>query len=131
LNNAKNALSIAEQFINIPQDLIDAQELVEGQISEKQMVLYLTLFYNAFSDKDNSMSRESIISRIRDLEKNLQVNTNDRDHVLGVTNDLEQKKTYLTQTITTTKEERDHLSSWKKQKEEEWKIAREEMLKKK
>jgi len=48
---------------------------------------------------------------------------------LGVTNDLEQKKTYLTQTITTTKEERDHLSSWKKEKEEEWKIAREEMIK--
>jgi len=71
LNNAKNALSLAEQFINIPQDLIDAQELVEGQISEKQMVLYLTLFYNAFSDKDNSMSRETIFSRIRDLEKKI------------------------------------------------------------
>jgi len=64
------------------------------------------------------------------LDKNLHTNTNDRDHLIGVTNDLDQKKTYLTETITTVREERDNLSKWKKEKEEEWKLAREEMLRK-
>jgi len=94
------------------------------------MVLYLTLFYNAFSDKDNSMSRDNILQKIRELEKELHIDTNDRDHVLGVTHELENKKLFLTQSIVTTRTERDSLFAWKKEKEEEWRIERETLLKK-
>jgi len=114
LNNARSALQLAEQFINIPQDLIEAQELVEGQVSEKQMVLYLTLFYNAFSDKDNLMSRESVLSKIRELENELNNSTADRDHMLGVTGELEDRKITLTQELESVSVERDGLAAWKK-----------------
>jgi len=129
LNNARSALQLAEQFINIPQDLIEAQELVEGQVSEKQMVLYLTLFYNAFSDKDNLMSRESILSKIRELENELNNSTADRDHMLGVTGELEDRKVTLTQELETVSFERDDLAAWKKRMEEEWRLEKEHLAK--
>jgi len=113
LHNAMTALQLAEQYIQIPQELLDAQELVEGSVSEKQMVLYLTLFYNAFSDKDNLMSRDSIVNKIKELERELERLMNERDRLLYVTNELEGKKVVLTQSLESTTFERDDLSDWK------------------
>jgi len=128
LNNVKFALEMAEQNIQIPRELLDAEELISGGVSEKQMVIYLTLFYNAFSDKDNTMSRESIVSRIKDLERELEMLTNDRNKLRDVTFDLEGKTTNLEQNVVTVTHERDELSAWQKKKSQEWKIERQGML---
>jgi hypothetical protein len=129
LTNTKTALLLAEEHVKIPQELIDAQELVEGQVGEKQMVLYLTLFYNAFSDKDNVMSREGIVAKIKELEHELSHLTHDKSKLLDTTSDLEARTLTLEQTVTTVTHERDDLSKWKKTKEQEWKIEREDLLK--
>jgi len=128
LHNAVTALQLAEQYIQIPQELLDAQELVEGGVSEKQMVLYLTLFYNAFSDKDNSMSRDSILNRIKELERELERLLNERDRLFIVTTELEGKRVVLTQNLETTTYERDELSEWKSKKSDEWMKEREDLL---
>jgi len=128
LTNAKIALELAEQHIQIPKELIDAQELIEGGVSEKQMVLYLTLFYNAFSDKDNTMSRESIVGRIKDLERELDKLTHDRNKLRDQTSDLDGRTLTLEQTLETVSHQRDDLSEWKKIKSEEWRIEKEGML---
>jgi len=126
--NSKVALELAEQYMQIPRELIDAQELVDGQVSDKQMVLYLTLFYNAFSDKDNVMSRENIVGRIRDLERELDHLTNDRNKLIDQTQDLDGRTITLEQTLVTISHQRDELSEWKRIKAEEWRIEKEAML---
>jgi len=116
LTNVKYALEMGEQHIQIPKELLDAEELTNGGVSEKQLVLYLTLFYNAFSDKDNTMSRESIVSRIKDLERELEILTHDRNKLRDITTDLEGRTTTLEQSVETITHERDELSQWRKKK---------------
>jgi len=126
--NVKVALELAEQNIQIPKELLDVQELIEGQVSDKQMVLYLTLFYNAFSDKDNTMSRESIVNKIKNLERDLEKLQNERNKLLESTSDLDGRTVTLEQTLVTVTHQRDDLSEWKRIKSEEWRIEKEGLL---
>jgi len=68
--NCKDAFTIAEDKMNIPA-IIDYQDLANGQCGEKQLVLYLSLMYNAYKEKDLGMTRDSLAKRAQDLESKL------------------------------------------------------------
>jgi len=95
-NTAKTALSIAETKINIPSDVIDVDELISGQISEKNLVLYTTLFYNAFSDKVSLSSRESLIRRLHQLEEEIEILSQEKNKLEEQKKSLEERKYRLT-----------------------------------
>jgi len=91
-NTAKTALSIAETKINIPSDVIDVDELTSGQISDKNLVLYTTLFYNAFSDKVSLTSRESLVRRLHQLEEEIEILMQEKSKLEQNKKALEEKK---------------------------------------
>eukprot|EP01126_Amoeba_proteus_P030586 TRINITY_DN301_c0_g1_i33.p1 TRINITY_DN301_c0_g1~~TRINITY_DN301_c0_g1_i33.p1 ORF type:complete len:107 (+),score=34.41 TRINITY_DN301_c0_g1_i33:176-496(+) len=64
-------MAIAEEKMNIPA-IIDGDELAEGNVSDKQMVLYLSLLYNAFTEKNKGQTVESLMNKIKDQEVYLQ-----------------------------------------------------------
>jgi len=72
--NCKSGLEIAEEKMGIPA-IIDYQELASGQCSEKNLVLYLSLMYNAYKEKNLGMTQESILRRIKELEEKLRILT--------------------------------------------------------
>eukprot|EP01126_Amoeba_proteus_P030587 TRINITY_DN301_c0_g1_i6.p2 TRINITY_DN301_c0_g1~~TRINITY_DN301_c0_g1_i6.p2 ORF type:complete len:104 (+),score=17.73 TRINITY_DN301_c0_g1_i6:425-736(+) len=56
-------MAIAEEKMNIPA-IIDGDELAEGNVSDKQMVLYLSLLYNAFTEKNKGQTVESLMNKV-------------------------------------------------------------------
>lgn len=68
--NCRTALKLAEQSMNIP-GIIDGDELADGYVGDKQLVLYLSLMYNAFTDKQKGDSVESLASRLKEREAHL------------------------------------------------------------
>jgi len=128
LRNAKAALQIAEDKIKIPQELIDPEELVSGQISDKNLVLYMTLFYNAFSDKDSLSSRESLVRRLHQLEEQIETVLNEKDSLELRKKSLEETRFNLTNGLNLTTSERDELLKWKELNEEEWAREKKAML---
>jgi len=73
LSNCNEALKLGESVIGIPGDLIEAAELAEGKVSDGNMVLYLSLVYNAYKEKYQGQTKETILKRIADLEARLKV----------------------------------------------------------
>jgi cortexillin 1/2 len=47
LENAETAFEFAEKQMGVPK-LLDAQELVDGRVDERSIVLYVSLFFHAF-----------------------------------------------------------------------------------
>jgi len=66
--NCATAFTISEQKLNIP-SLIDPLEMSQGKTSDKNIVLYLSLWYNAFKEKNQGVSREELARRIAELEE--------------------------------------------------------------
>jgi len=60
LPNCELALQLAEQHVKLPNGLIEPNELADGSCSEKNLVLYLSLFYNSFKEKSASNTKESL-----------------------------------------------------------------------
>jgi chromosome segregation ATPase len=69
LPNCEKALKLAEDHVKLPSGLIEPDELANGTVSEKNLVLYLSLFYNSFKDKSASNTKESLEKRLKDLEE--------------------------------------------------------------
>jgi len=113
MKNAKHALQLAEEKIKIPSELIDPEELVTGQISDKNLVLYSTLFYNAFSDKNSLTSRESLIRRLHQLEEQIEVVLGEKEGLEYKKTSLEEKKSKLTNELDIITTERDEILNWK------------------
>jgi len=67
LTNCERALNLAEEHVKLPNGLIEPNELAEGTCSEKNLVLYLSLFYNSFKEKSASNTKESLEKRLKDL----------------------------------------------------------------
>jgi hypothetical protein len=123
-NTAKTALSIAEAKINIPSDVIDVDELVSGQISDKNLVLYTTLFYNAFSDKVSLSSRESLIRRLHQLEEEIEVLSGEKGKLEQQKKILEDKRHKLSDVLKVVTTEKDELLRWKHTNTEGWETER-------
>jgi len=111
---------LLKKKINIPSELIDPEELITGQISDKNLVLYLTLFYNAFSDKDSMNSRESLIRRLHQLEEQIETVLNEKESLETRRSSLEEAKLNLSNELDLLTTERDELKKWKEFTEEEW-----------
>jgi len=74
-NKAKNCevgLTLSEEKAKIP-ILIDPLELADGKVDEKNMVLYFSLWYNAFKEQQSGDSRESLLRKIKELEEKLRL----------------------------------------------------------
>jgi len=69
LSNCELALQLAEEHVKLPNGLIEPNELADGSCSEKNLVLYLSLFYNSFKEKSASNTKESLEKRLKDLEE--------------------------------------------------------------
>eukprot|EP01125_Pyxidicula_operculata_P010718 TRINITY_DN352_c1_g1_i1.p1 TRINITY_DN352_c1_g1~~TRINITY_DN352_c1_g1_i1.p1 ORF type:complete len:878 (-),score=240.74 TRINITY_DN352_c1_g1_i1:124-2757(-) len=89
--NCESAVKLAEKYIGIPSDLIDPDELSKGKTSEKNLVLYLSLFENAFKDRVVVQTTESLESKIRSLEAQLS-KLNSENHTLKSENNALQEK---------------------------------------
>ena len=68
LKNCTDGLKIGEEKANVPA-LMEAGELSAGKVSEKNLVLYYSLWFNAFKDRDAGVSKESLIKKIKELEE--------------------------------------------------------------
>lgn len=67
-HNCHTAFTIAEEKLNIP-SLIEPAELAAGQTSEKNIVLYLSLWHNAWKELNQGLSKEDLMRRIAELEE--------------------------------------------------------------
>jgi hypothetical protein len=70
LKNCTDGLKIGEEKANVPA-LMEAGELSAGKVSEKNLVLYYSLWFNAFKDRDAGVSKESLIKKIKELEERI------------------------------------------------------------
>ena len=68
LKNCTDGLKIGEEKANVPA-LMEAGELSNGKVSEKNLVLYYSLWFNAFKDRDAGVSKESLLKKIKELEE--------------------------------------------------------------
>jgi len=65
LHNCEKALSLAENHVKIPAGILESVALSEGSVSESNLVLYLSLFYNSFKEKFASNTKESLEKKIK------------------------------------------------------------------
>jgi len=70
LKNCTDGLKIGEEKANVPA-LMEPGELASGKVSEKNLVLYYSLWFNAFKDRDAGVSKESLIKKIKELEERI------------------------------------------------------------
>jgi cortexillin 1/2 len=57
LENAETAFEFAEKQMGVPK-LLDAQELVDGRVDERSIVLYVSLFFHAFVSQQEKRKLE-------------------------------------------------------------------------
>jgi len=99
LNNCTEALKLGESVIGIPGDLIDPAELSEGKVSDGNMVLYLSLLYNAYKEKNQGQTKESIMKQITDLEARLKELIIENEELKSVKGTVELKVRDLTEKL--------------------------------
>eukprot|EP01127_Copromyxa_protea_P013015 TRINITY_DN344_c0_g2_i1.p1 TRINITY_DN344_c0_g2~~TRINITY_DN344_c0_g2_i1.p1 ORF type:complete len:583 (-),score=173.78 TRINITY_DN344_c0_g2_i1:120-1868(-) len=130
--NCKTALNLANEKMGIP-GIIDADELADGYVGDKQLVLYLSLMYNAFTDKTKGASVESLAAKLTEREAHLRVlkeeNLKLKENIEILTNNLallqsQYDETYSNHTNLSlaSKETEEKLTALK----EEWDSCREQ-----
>jgi len=70
LKNCTDGLKIGEEKVNVPA-LMEPGELSAGKVSEKNLVLYYSLWFNAFKGRDAGVSKESLLKKIKELEEKI------------------------------------------------------------
>lgn len=74
LENIEYAFNTAEKVLGIPQ-LLDAQELLDGTVDERSVVLYVSLYFHAYvsAQEKNKIEGEkkAITEKVTDLETQL------------------------------------------------------------
>eukprot|EP01130_Rhizamoeba_saxonica_P000578 TRINITY_DN10545_c0_g1_i1.p1 TRINITY_DN10545_c0_g1~~TRINITY_DN10545_c0_g1_i1.p1 ORF type:complete len:526 (-),score=188.33 TRINITY_DN10545_c0_g1_i1:49-1626(-) len=125
--NCTQALTIAEDEINIPM-LLEADELAAGEASDKSVVLYLTLLYNAFSEKNQVMGTEQLLERIEELEELYEVLSVAKEDLDERTTILKEENTGLNGTFETLTVETSELQQSSNKAREDWTNERAELL---
>jgi DNA repair exonuclease SbcCD ATPase subunit len=74
VGNCSVGLKTGEEKCNVPA-LMEAGELASGKVSEKNLVLYVSLWFNAFKELDAGASKESLMKRIKELEEKIRLLT--------------------------------------------------------
>jgi len=95
LENCQAAVSLAQQHAHIP-DIIDPEELSSGKLEDKNLVLYLSLFYNAFKDKSSGETRESLLKRLQELEEKFRLLSQENEELKQSRSNLEHTARDLT-----------------------------------
>jgi predicted RNase H-like nuclease (RuvC/YqgF family) len=74
IENIEHAFNTAEKVLGIPQ-LLDAQELLDGTVDERSIVLYVSLYFHAYvsAQEKNKIEGEkkAITEKVTDLETQL------------------------------------------------------------
>jgi len=77
VENLNKAFEVAEQHMGIPK-LLEAPDVAEGQIDERSMVLYISLFFHAFVAQEQQKALLGEKDRIESEMKGLQGSLQDR-----------------------------------------------------
>jgi len=78
LDNCKAALSLSETRADVPA-IIDPEDLASGNASEKELVLYLSLWYKMFKEKQINVSGEALNKKMVDMDTQLKVLTEENE----------------------------------------------------
>eukprot|EP01128_Nolandella_sp_AFSM9_P012425 TRINITY_DN926_c0_g1_i1.p1 TRINITY_DN926_c0_g1~~TRINITY_DN926_c0_g1_i1.p1 ORF type:complete len:540 (+),score=215.52 TRINITY_DN926_c0_g1_i1:32-1621(+) len=108
LGNCEVGLTTGEEKANVPA-IVDADELASGKVSEKNLVLYLSLWFNAFKEKDAGLSKDMLIKRIKQLEEQVRVLTAENLALKGDKGNLEVTVTELTAKLSELQSKHDAL----------------------
>jgi len=119
VHNCVLALQLGESVVGIPGDIIDPNELADGSISDNNMVLYLSLMYNAYKEKYQGQTKESILKRIEELEARLKVLIVENEDLKSRKGDVELSLKDLSKKLDFVTEEKQTLLVSKEQKETE------------
>jgi len=119
LVNCERALGLAEEFVKLPAGLIEPNELADGSCSEKNLVLYLSLFYNSFKEKTASNTKESLEKRLKDLEEKVRFYEDENSTLRNLQQTLKLQEQSLTSSFTEVTEEKVMLLSSKEELETE------------
>lgn len=110
VGNCTTGLKIGEEKVNVPA-LMDANELAAGKVSEKNLVLYLSLWFNAFKELDAGVSKDSLLKRIKELEELVRKLKEENDALREKKDKLEVTVEELTTKLQKLQEEHDKLKS--------------------
>lgn len=101
--NCQTAFKVSEDQLNIP-SLIDPQEMSEGKTSDKNIVLYLSLWFNAFKELNAGISKDDLAKRLAELEERIRILTSENEELrrkiaalAAQQNNLSEKLTMLTE----------------------------------
>jgi len=119
LQSCTTALQLGESVVGVPGDLMDPEELANGTVSDGNMVLYLSLLYNAFKEKYQGQTKESILKRIAELEARLKVLVGENEELKSRKGDVEFHLRDLGKKLDHVTEEKHTLLVLKEQKETE------------
>eukprot|EP01127_Copromyxa_protea_P013014 TRINITY_DN344_c0_g1_i1.p1 TRINITY_DN344_c0_g1~~TRINITY_DN344_c0_g1_i1.p1 ORF type:complete len:599 (+),score=212.16 TRINITY_DN344_c0_g1_i1:30-1799(+) len=123
--NCKTALDLANDVMHIPA-IIDADELADGYVGDKQLVLYLSLMYNAFTDKQKGASVESLASKLTEREAHLRLLKEENLKLKEATENLTTNLNLLQSQYDETSENHANLSLASKETEEKLSALKEE-----
>lgn len=106
--NCTSGLTIGEEKANVPA-IVDADELASGKVSEKNLVLYLSLWFNAFKEKDAGLSKDMLQKRIKQLEELVRQLTAENEALKADKGTLEVTVTELTEKLNDLQSKHDAL----------------------
>jgi len=137
-HNCSTAFKISEEQLNIP-SLIDPVEMSEGKTSDKNIVLYLSLWFNAFKELTAGISKDDLAKRLQELEERIRILTAEneelrrrRQELLASQNNLSEKLTVLTSEEETLFSARDEVLTQLKELQDKYdleKLTMEEQIK--
>jgi len=78
LPNCRDALELSEKHADVPA-IIDPDDLASGNASEKEIVLYLSLWYKMFNEKQISFSSQALQSQVTDIQSQLKSLTEENE----------------------------------------------------
>eukprot|EP01125_Pyxidicula_operculata_P004695 TRINITY_DN175_c0_g1_i1.p1 TRINITY_DN175_c0_g1~~TRINITY_DN175_c0_g1_i1.p1 ORF type:complete len:658 (-),score=232.24 TRINITY_DN175_c0_g1_i1:609-2582(-) len=96
--NCEAAVQLAENKIGLP-SILDPSELSEGSYEEKNLVLYLSLFYNSFKEKNAGETRENLSRRLADLEVKYRTQVSESENLSTSITELKTTTTNLSEKL--------------------------------
>lgn len=137
-HNCTTAFKISEEQLNIP-SLIDPVEMSEGKTSDKNIVLYLSLWFNAFKELNAGISKDDLAKRLAELEEKIRILTAEneelrrrRAELFASQNNLQEKLTLLSSEEETLFSSRDDAATSLKELQDKYdleKLTMEEQIK--
>jgi len=109
LVNCQDALRIAEDGAGVP-STIDPEDLASGNASDKEIVLYLTLWYETFKAKQGNVSTDSLQLKLKAVEEEIIIVSNENEELRLKLQQGESQTLTLNGNLSTLTEEREQLT---------------------